>query len=260
MKKSRYFLLIPIISLSLFACLLLYFLISVFNNPSFLDINNKTTSFNSESSKSDKIELNEEDTNKANDSNVEDTKNPTETNKPLESSNPAEADKIEVDKKLFGNVEITIPKSIAEMMKEDDKPLELTEEQKNYGFKDIKNNSDGSITFTIANSKYKDYINELRQITADVFDNMLIGEQGFKTIKKIEYNKNFSEITLIVNKEEYNNSFESMAVFSCGLSSMLYQTFDVNAPQKAVITVKDIDTNETISQTVYPDALNDMSE
>lgn len=157
---------------------------------------------------------------------------------------------IKANKKLFGDVEITIPESFVALMGEE-AGTELTAEQKENGFIKAEKQTDGSIKYTIKRSKYKDYLEELRKSTALGFDEMT-KDSTLTSIKDITYNNDFSKITITADKEQFESGFGSSAILGCALASQLYQSFDVDAPQKVVIEVKDTATNEIFKTETYP--------
>ncbi len=176
-------------------------------------------------------------------------KNPDSYNSQSATSNTDNG--IQVDKKLFGDVEITIPEPIVALMGEAAN-TELTAEQKDKGFTKFEKQADGSVKYTIKRSKYDDFLKVLRESTASTFDQML--KSGTLTsVKNITYNKDFSKITIIANKEEFESGFDSSIMLSCSLASQLYQCYDVDAPQKIVIEVKDPVTNEIFKTETYPE-------
>lgn len=160
-------------------------------------------------------------------------------------------DTINVNEKLFGDIELTIPA----LLTDDSAEPTVTDEAKELGVKKIEKQSDGSVKYTFERSKYKEYLNYLKDETKNTIDDIATGAD-YKSISKIDYNNNFSDITISVNKEAYENSFESLAVTVCGISCMLYQAFDTSAPQTVTINVKDISTGEVLDTVKYPDVLN----
>lgn len=162
-----------------------------------------------------------------------------------------ENNNIKTDKKMFGDIEITIPASLVN----DSAEPTVTAEAKELGVKKIEKQNDGSFKYTFERSKYKKYLNYLREETKNTMDS-IASDAAYKSISKIDYNNNFSNITISVNKEAYENSFESIAVTACGISGMLYQAFDTSAPHTVTINVKDISTEEIFNTVKYPDALN----
>lgn len=161
---------------------------------------------------------------------------------------------ITANKKLFGNVEITIPESFVALMGEE-AGTELTAEQKENGFIKAEKQADGSVKYTIKRSKYNDYLEELRKSTALGFDEMLKGGT-LTSVKDITYNNDFSKITITADKEKFESGFDSSAILGCALASQLYQSFDVDAPQKVVVEVKDTATNEVFKTETYPQENN----
>ena len=69
-------------------------------------------------------------------------------------------------------------------------------------------------------------------------------------------NNNLSKITITADKNSFENGLDSLSVFSCGLASIMYQMFDIGAPGKCTVEVKDSATGEIFQTTVYPDALD----
>ncbi len=157
--------------------------------------------------------------------------------------------------KLSGTVEINIPLALLEL---DEEPFDykLTEEDKENGFTNIKKNSDGSATYTIKKKEYNKFIGEYRAKIKSSFDS-LTADDAFPSIQKIEYTDNFDKITIIANKEEFESGLDSMSVTTCGLSSYLFQIFNVNSKGKCTIEVKDSSTDEIFQTIIYPDALQE---
>ena len=156
---------------------------------------------------------------------------------------------------LTGTVEINISREFLELGEEEFN-YELTQEQKENGFTDIKKNEDGSATYTIKKKDYKKFISELKETTKQGIDE-LTKDGSFVSIKGITYNDNFSKIVISADKEGFENSFDSMVIFSCGLTSCMYQMFDIDAPGKCAIEIKDVSTGEIFKTTVYPDAMQE---
>lgn len=151
---------------------------------------------------------------------------------------------------LSGTVELTISKDFLEFMGEEF-DYTLTQEQRDSGFTDIKKNDDGSATYTIKKKEYQAYVKELKGTTAQGFDEML-ADDSFSSVKKIEYTDRFEKITITADKEQFENSFDSLCIMSCGLSSCMYQMFDIDAAGKCIIEVKDSATGEVFRTETYP--------
>jgi Adhesin P1 N-terminal domain len=163
------------------------------------------------------------------------------------------SENIDVDKGLL-NVEITLPASFFE----DEADLESTKaDAEKEGIK-VTKNDDGSLTYKMSKAKHKEMVQEMETEMVASIDEMKNSED-FTSIQDITYNDSFSEYTMIVDKETYENSFDSFAVFGLGLSGMYYQLFNGVNPEdyKVKIMVQDADTKEVISEVIYPDDLEE---
>lgn len=184
-----------------------------------------------ESQKPDKVSSKEETSSKPKE----------ESKKPLESSKVETSSKVQnvssekpVEDKI---IEIKVPKKW--LAGED---VSLDEEDKRNGFIDVTKNSDGSATFTMKEKDYKKFVSNLRKTTGETIDGMNDG--SYTSMKSIQYNKDFSEITIVVNKEEYLAGFDSMSKQLCSWTALLCQSYDVEAPGKCTVYVKDSATGE----------------
>lgn len=156
---------------------------------------------------------------------------------------------------LTGTVELTISKDMLTLFGEEF-DYTLTQEQKDNGFIDIKKNEDGSATYTIKKKDYEKFIEELRAEAKNGIDE-LTADGTFTSIKKIEYTDDFEKITITANKEQFENGLDSLCIMSCGLTSCMYQMFDVDSSGKCTVEVKDVATGEIFKTTVYPDAMQE---
>lgn len=156
---------------------------------------------------------------------------------------------------LTRTVELTIPKDMLSLSG-DDFDYSLTQEQKDSGFTDIKKNADGSATYTIKMKDYEKFISEYKNDVKKSIDE-LNADGTFASIQKIEYTDNFEKITIIVDKEKFENSFDSVCMLNCGLASCMYQMFDVNSAGKCTVEVKDSASGKVFQTEVYPDAMQE---
>ena len=162
---------------------------------------------------------------------------------------------IEVDKGLL-NVTITLP---ASMFEDDEDINEEIEDFKEDGAKEVTVNEDGSITIEMSKSKHKKMMNGIKTGITKAFEGMEKSEE-FTSVKKIEYNDDFTKITLEVNKSDYENSFDSFATIGIAMHSMRYNLYNgVEADKiKVTIDVKDSKTEEVFDTITYPDDFNEM--
>lgn len=173
----------------------------------------------------------------------------------IKTSNISSESGIEVSKKLFGDVKISIPKDF--VLEGID--LTVSEAQKKNGLKSIEKNSDGSVVYTIKGSKYNDFLEEMRNECQKNYDEML-AEGSFASLKSVKIDKNFNKITVTADKSAYADSLDSAAKLGFGLAGMFYQKFDTNASGKVTVEVIDQTTKEVIDKGIYPDDAQDLIE
>lgn len=159
---------------------------------------------------------------------------------------------VEVDKGLL-NVEVTLP---ASMFEGEDVDASIAEVEKE-GVKATKN-EDGSVTYKMSKSKHKEMMQELETGIIESVEDMK-NNTDFVSIQEITYNNSFSEFTMVVDKEAYENSMDAFAIFGLGLSGMYYQLFNGAGEDdyRVKIMVKDQATDEVFEEVVYPDDLEE---
>ncbi|NLY38442.1 MAG: hypothetical protein GX044_03980 [Firmicutes bacterium] len=166
----------------------------------------------------------------------------------------ASGETIDVEKGLF-DVTVTLPASMVEL--EDAETI--TEEAREKGIKDVVINSDGSVTYKMSRSVHKQMMQELRESFNQTASDLKSGGD-FTSIRDIKYNRNLTSITLVVEREAFENSLDGFAVFGLGFAAMYYQLFDgVKAENiKVTINIEDEATGELIQAIVYPDVLEEI--
>ncbi|MHA6260068.1 hypothetical protein ACXYMX_09135 [Sporosarcina sp. CAU 1771] len=159
-----------------------------------------------------------------------------------------------VDKGLL-NVEVTIPGTFFEEENLDD----VVAEAKENGMKEATVNPDGSVTYKMSKAKHKEMMSEMKASITESIDEMITGED-FMSFIDIKYNKNFSEFTLVVDKEAYENSFDGFASFGIGMSGMFYQIYDGVNPEKVNVKIETVDesSGEVFGTMNYPSDLEDL--
>lgn len=155
---------------------------------------------------------------------------------------------IETDKGLI-DVTITVPKSLVG----ENPSSELTDEQKQKGFKSVTLNEDGSQTYVISKKDHEIFISELRQLTADTLKE-IVTDGSFASIKDVDFNNNFSQVTLTVDESAFNNSFDSMAALSVYMSAAVFQAFNGD-DGNVKIEFKNKDTSEVFKTVNYPEGM-----
>lgn len=124
------------------------------------------------------------------------------------------------------------------------------------GIREVVPNDDGSLTCTMSKSAHGEMMQRLREDFIKNAEDMKSGGD-FASIKDVQYNNELTLLTLIVDRELYENSMDAFAVFGLGMAAMYYQLFDgVKADHVAVtVEVRDRSTGEIMSHVVYPDDL-----
>ncbi|MGE7115045.1 hypothetical protein [Lysinibacillus sp. NPDC047702] len=158
-----------------------------------------------------------------------------------------------VDKGLL-NVEITIP---ASFFAGQDIESAITEVKKE-GVKEVIKNDDGSVTYKMSKSVHKEMMKEMEKSILDTIEEIKTSKD-FTSIKDVTYNKSFTEFTITVNKEQFENSFDALASMGLALTGMYYQLFSGIDSEKFKVTVifKDESNGEVLNTIVYPDDLNE---
>ncbi|GAA0361033.1 hypothetical protein [Bacillus horti] len=160
-----------------------------------------------------------------------------------------EEESIEVDKGLF-NVEITLP---AFFFEGQDMDLIMADAEED-GATDITLNDNGSLTYTIPKAQHQEI---MKQMQVDIAASIAEVPSTFQSVKEIDHNSSFTEFTLTVEKEAYENSFDGFAVLGLGMSAMMYQVFDGVSPENNKVTfdLVDEETGEVYDTVIYPDFL-----
>lgn len=163
---------------------------------------------------------------------------------------------INVDKGLL-SVEVTIPADFLETGEEDQDIDEIIAEAKDSGIKEVIENEDGSLTYKMSKSTHKELMKAIRQGIEESMDDM-INDEDFASIQDITTNKSFSEFTMIVDKEPFENSMDSFAVLGIIFGSMYYQLFDgIDVDDyEVLVQFEDANTGEIFNEATYPDAFD----
>lgn len=192
------------------------------------------------------IDPTEEDESASKEETAPTNKESTEANK--QEAAEEESSGIEVDKGLL-NVTITLPASLFEDEETTFDPVEYNNEN---GFKETVVNEDGSVTVTMSKSKHKEILsdisNEIQNTCSEV-----IGGEDTPHIKDIIANKDYSEFTIMVDKEGYESAFD-FTPLALGFASAMYQQFEGVEPYCEII-IKDVDTDEILENIAFPDDL-----
>lgn len=184
-------------------------------------------------------------------------KDTSETNESEEKEmEQTEESGIEVDKGLF-NVELTLPSSLFDEEELTEIEAQLKEDKK----ADVTQNEDGSLSVKMSKKEHKEMMSEIKEDFMETITN-IIDDKEFASIQNITYNNDFTEINMVVDQEQFENSFDGFVTLNLGISSLFYQAFQGKDLEKEKVTIllEDSATNEIFQEIIYPDVLDEMED
>lgn len=156
------------------------------------------------------------------------------------------------------NVEVTFPASLFEGEELDD----IIAEAKEDGIGEVIKNEDGSITYKMSKSVHTTYMKEMKNGFVEYVDEIKNSGE-YPSISDVIYNDSLTEMTLVVDQEKYQNSFDGFVVsIGLGMMATLYQACEGVSPEevKVTISVKNAETGEIFDTINYPEALEELGE
>src|SRR5690606_39726518 len=84
----------------------------------------------------------------------------------------------------------------------------ITEAKEEEGVKEVTKNDDGSITYKLTKERHKEMMDEMKKEIDTSIEEMKSGDD-FASIKDIKHNDKYSEFTVVVKKEDFENSFDT---------------------------------------------------
>ena len=168
----------------------------------------------------------------------------------LETDEEESAEGITVDKSLL-SVDITLPSTLIEDVSDFNEEEYIAE---NEGIKAAKINEDGSLTLTMTKKRHEENVSEMKEEVITSLSELTESEDT-PYIKEVEYNKDFKQVMLSVDREAYEDAFDLTPLF-VGILVGTYQAYAGEEFYTEVI-IKDVDTGIEINSIVYPDALED---
>ena len=161
-----------------------------------------------------------------------------------------ESESVYVDKNIL-TVDITFPEDIVGGTSAFNEKEFLAQ---NEGINAAKVNEDGSLTLTMTKEKHKELLEELKLNMDEIFEELIEG-QDTPYIKDIEHTKDYKEVRVIVEKEEYEQAFD-FTPYLIGINAGMYQLYS-GEEYNCTIIMEDSATGEEIYSIVYPDALEE---
>lgn len=159
------------------------------------------------------------------------------------------------------HVEVTLPVTIVGEGIEIDMLEAVEAEVEEMGVEEVKLNDDGSVTFKMTKSAHKEWLDELTVEIENSLEEM-VESDDFVSIKNITANDDYSEFTIEVDQDAFENSFDGFAAFGIGMSSSFYQLLDGKDPENYSVKIEIVDevSGDVIDTTVLPDDLDTMFE
>ena len=153
---------------------------------------------------------------------------------------------IGIDKNQL-TVELTLPASAFE--EGDLSTFDTNKYVKKQGFKSAKVNTDGSVTVTMTNARYKKLLADMQADTEASYRELIKGEES-PYIKSITHDEGFKTVTVEVERKGYDSAKFPVSPLAVGVIANYYQEFTGGDIHTKVI-LKYSDTGEIISTTDY---------
>ncbi len=162
---------------------------------------------------------------------------------------PAETKSSQPEKEPI-DMELTLPAILFEGEEID----EMIADAKEDGVEEAIKNEDGSLTLRMSKSVHQRFMEDLKEVVNEMVEEVKTDEE-FTYIQDVTHNNDFTEFTLTVNKELFENSLDTLAIDELALTGVFYHIFNnVEHDQiKMAIIIKDASTGEVIETFMYPD-------
>ena len=160
---------------------------------------------------------------------------------------------ISVDKNIF-SVELTIPSDFTDS---ETTQQELDQISKEMGYKSVKLNPDGSITYKMTKEQHKELLEETRKSLNEALQEMISSEE-YPTFVDIQANDDFTEFTVMTTSEELGIT-ESMSIFVFYFYGGTYSAFSGKDVDNISVMYVNSNTGEIISEANSKDLGNDNS-
>lgn len=155
---------------------------------------------------------------------------------------PKEENGISSEKNLF-SVEVTFPASLLG----DSGELELTDEVKDKGVKDVTKNADGSVTFKMTKDAHKKFLALIKSTVDEAINTLLTDNENYPSFNSISYNDDMTVFDVKVDPAVYGG-VEIFSAFAFYMYGNMYQALNT-VPEnelKTVVNFINKDTGEVI--------------
>ena len=102
--------------------------------------------------------------------------------------------------------------------------------------------------------KYKEMMEAVEKAVVSTVDE-IVNSGDYTSIKDISYNKYFNEFDVKVNRQQYEEGFDSFAIFELVIDSTYYSAFNGKSGEDIQVIFNMIDetTGEIYDTMIYPD-------
>lgn len=159
--------------------------------------------------------------------------------------------------KGFRDVTITIPASFYES---DTDPDSIKADAQEKGYKSCTVNPDGSVTLVIPKNLYKQTLEEMRNDCVKSF-NDLTESDAYPSFVGVEYDKNFRNIKVLVDGNEFSE-WDTISAMGFYLTSAYYQIFAGVDEDEIDVYVSYVDqsTGEVLDESTYKQWLENIEK
>lgn len=163
---------------------------------------------------------------------------------------------INVDKNLL-DVTVNLPANFFE----DKSESEIIATAESEGIKSCTVNEDGSVTYVMSKSKYKEMTDEIYNGFVEECQNKIDDTEDYGYITDIKYNDNLSEIKVYIDKD-LGDGLDFMTIVSYYMMGMYYQAFLGIPSEETDVRITEIDdaTGEEIDSYALSDMRKDDAE
>lgn len=170
----------------------------------------------------------------------------------MDTENKQNNEPVSVSEKIL-DVTVTLDASLFEGKTAE----EIETAAKEKGIKKCVVNEDGSVTYTMAKSKHKEALKDMKLEIEKSFDQLINGEDNYESFVNIEVNDNCSKFDVFVNADKFS-SWDTMSVLGFYMQGVYYQSFSGvdNDEIDVVVNFINNETQEILETASYREYMN----
>lgn len=145
-------------------------------------------------------------------------------------------------------MEITMPIEQYEELSKDEITAILQED----GAKNIQFSEENTVVYDVPKKQYDEKKNALQSELKEMISAVLQKDQ-YPSIQSVQVNKDYTHYQMIVDKEKFENSFDSLAVLSLVMSTLYYFSYIGDSSATIQVEYIDLNSNEIYKSQTYPE-------